>query len=86
MKGLQTIKQGSKVVGMMYPKRDGSYQGLSYADVKSRWNIYRRRISGQYKDSENAQSAFELWTWAMQQFEEGRAELKAQQEATQPTQ
>lgn len=59
----------------MYKTVAGRWQPLSLSDVRSRWNIYSRRSEN--KISPAVEAGREQWTWAMNQFEEGRAEVMA---------
>ena len=68
------IWEGGKVVGLMYRKKDGIWQPLSFADVRSRWSIYTQR--GENKPSPAVMAGREQWQWAMQQFDEGRVEAE----------
>lgn len=69
------IFEDGRVVGLMYKTVAGRWQPLSLSDVRSRWNIYSRRSEN--KISPAVEAGREQWTWAMNQFEEGRAEVMA---------
>lgn len=73
------IIEGGRVIGLMYKKRDAQWQPLKYADIQSRWRIYRARYdeAGQKgrEVSPAVSAGLEQWEWAMYQFEEGVAEL-----------
>lgn len=68
----QIFEQG-QVVGLMYKTVRGQWQPLSYADVRSRWNIYSRRSESKFSPA--VEAGREQWTWAMSQFEAGKSEV-----------
>ncbi len=71
---LPQMDSDGKVIGIKYQKKGGEWSAMSYAAVVATWKIYKDRATK--KPSIATKQGLEKWDYAMQLFDEGRAELR----------